>query len=36
METIDEENEFQVAGTANFVKMRDSKIAKVARSLGHV
>jgi len=36
METIDEENEFHMAGTADFVKMRDSKIAKVARSLGHV
>lgn len=25
-----------MAGTADFVKMRDSRIAKVARSLGHV
>jgi len=31
-----EDNEFKMDGTADFVKMRDSKIARVARSLGHV
>ena len=30
------DNEFQVEGTADFVKMRESKIARVAKSLGHV
>jgi len=32
----EENDEFQMEGTADFVKMRDSKIARVARSLGHV
>ena len=35
-EQIMEDNEFKMDGTADFVKMRDSKIARVARSLGHV
>ena len=30
------DDEFQMQGTADFVKMRDSKIARVAKSLGHV
>ena len=33
---MEEDNEFQMEGTADFVKMRDTKIARVARSLGHV
>ena len=32
----EEDDEFEMEGTADFVKMRDSKIARVARSLGHV
>jgi len=35
-ELLLEDNEFKMEGTADFVKMRDSKIARVARSLGHV
>ena len=30
------QDEFKMDGTADFVKMRDSKIQRVAKSLGHV
>ena len=33
---MEEDNEFQMQSSADFVKMRDSKIARVAKSLGHV